>query len=64
MTITVYSFEDHEGEEIGGFTTQNHIEARDYARANKLRMIANILFNLTLVGVVGYVAYHFISKVW
>lgn len=40
MTITVYSFEKA-GDEYGGFTTQDYAEAKEYARANRLLIIAN-----------------------
>ena len=40
MTVTVYTFEDEDGSEQV-WTTQNPVEARDYARLNQLKMIAN-----------------------
>lgn len=40
MTITVYTFE-RGGYEYGSFTTQSYQEAREYARANRCRIIAN-----------------------
>ncbi|HYH82284.1 MAG TPA: hypothetical protein VEX86_20915 [Longimicrobium sp.] len=40
MTITVYSFEKA-GDEYGGFTTQDYREAKEYAAAHKLLIIAN-----------------------
>jgi hypothetical protein len=40
--IEVYSFEDKDGNEFGTYRTQDPNRARDYARDNKLRVIANI----------------------
>jgi hypothetical protein len=40
-SITLYTFEDSDGNEFGSFTTQNYGEAKDYAGKGKLRVIAN-----------------------
>lgn len=40
MTITVYSFEDADGE-VGSFTTLDAVKARDRALQHHLRVIAN-----------------------
>ncbi len=40
MTISVYGFEDADGNEFGSFTTQNYEEAKRYASANSLRIVA------------------------
>lgn len=39
--IEVYTFEDAAGDEFGTFSTQEIDDARDYARDNGLRIIAN-----------------------
>lgn len=41
MTITVYSFEDRDGNEHGCFTTQDYKEALSYASRYRLRIVAN-----------------------
>ena len=40
-TIEQYTFEDANGHEYGSFTTFNITEAREYAQANKVRLVAN-----------------------
>lgn len=40
MSITVYSFEDRDGPS-GSYTTQDYREAKEFARKNNLRVIAN-----------------------
>lgn len=40
-TITLYSFEDADGEEAGCYTTQNYEEAKAYARQYGCRVVAN-----------------------
>lgn len=40
MTITVYSFEKG-GYEYGSFTTQDYREAKEYAQANRCKIIGN-----------------------
>lgn len=40
-TISVYSFEDADGNEIGTFTTMNYTEACDYAKAACARVRDN-----------------------
>lgn len=42
MRLEVYVFEDADGNEFGTFTTQNIEEAKQYARGNKLRIIARV----------------------
>jgi hypothetical protein len=41
MTVTVYTFEDGDGDEYGSFTTQDYAEAKAYAQDNRLCVIAN-----------------------
>lgn len=40
--ISVYSFEDRDGNEYGTFTTQDYQEAKAYAAENKLRVMENV----------------------
>lgn len=40
-SITVYSFEDKDGNEFGSFTTQDYEEAKRYAAEGRLKVIAN-----------------------
>ena len=40
MTISVYAFEDADGNEFGAFTTQDYEKARAYAIRNGLRFVA------------------------
>lgn len=40
--VEIYSFEDEDGNEFGGFTTTDIDEAKKYARDNSLVIIANI----------------------
>lgn len=42
MRISLYTFEDAEGNEFGTYNTQKASEAESYARANNLRVIDNI----------------------
>lgn len=42
MTISMYSFEDKDGEESGCFTTLNFRDAEEYARKYNLRIIENV----------------------
>lgn len=39
--ISVYTFEDKDGNEYGNYVTQDYQEAKSYAQANKLRVIGN-----------------------
>jgi hypothetical protein len=41
MEVTVYTFRDAEGYEYGVFYTQDYQEAKEYAQANGLKIIAN-----------------------
>jgi rubredoxin len=41
MEIEVYTFKDKDGQEFGTYFTQDIEEAKEYARDNKLRVIAN-----------------------
>jgi hypothetical protein len=40
MKLTVYAFEDGDGQEFGTFTTQDYPEAKSYAIRNGLRVVA------------------------
>jgi hypothetical protein len=42
MTITLYSFEDRDGNAVGSYTTQDYREAKWHASQYKLRLIENI----------------------
>lgn len=42
MTISVYCFEDAEGNEFGSFNTQNYEEAKRFASENRLRIVARV----------------------
>lgn len=39
-SVTLYSFEDADGNEFGTFTTFDVTVAREYARTNRMRLIA------------------------
>jgi hypothetical protein len=42
MTITVYTFEDADGNPFNEtWSTQDHVEAREYGQLHGLRVIAN-----------------------
>ena len=41
MALTLYSFEDADGNEYGTWTTQNYDEAKKYAARYRLRIIGN-----------------------
>ena len=39
MTVTLYAFEDRDGNEFGTFNTLDYAEAKHYASANNLRVL-------------------------
>lgn len=42
QTMSLYSFEDNQGNEEGTYTTTNFLEAKEYARRNKARIIEHV----------------------